>query len=149
MVTDQLIVTKGWFNETLPISKIDEISFLRLDGDLFASTLDGLTHLYHKVVPGDYIYVDDFASFPGCRRAVEIFREEHKIYEPLHYISESEGGIGRGGGIFFEVVWWRKRSDSPEVETSSSSDISKFRDRKMKRKEKMKMRKKDRERNQM
>ena len=55
-----------------------EISFLRLDGDLYASTMDGLVMLYHKVVPGGLVYVDDYMA-PGCRRAVHEFREKHGI----------------------------------------------------------------------
>lgn len=31
----RLVVTKGWFNDTLPVSPVEKISFLRLDGDLF------------------------------------------------------------------------------------------------------------------
>jgi hypothetical protein len=60
-------VTKGWFNETCAKAPIKEISFLRLDGDLFVSTWDALNALYDKVIPGGYIYVDDFGSFEGCR----------------------------------------------------------------------------------
>ena len=66
----RIVVTKGLFNETLPSSHIGKISFLRLDGDLFASTWDALTNLYHKVVSGGYIYVDDFGSFEACREAI-------------------------------------------------------------------------------
>jgi O-methyltransferase len=47
--TSVLNIRKGWFNETLPAAPIDKIAFLRLDGDLFISTWDGLNSLYHKV----------------------------------------------------------------------------------------------------
>eukprot|EP00413_Alexandrium_margalefii_P048732 CAMPEP_0204607570 /NCGR_PEP_ID=MMETSP0661-20131031/59793_1 /ASSEMBLY_ACC=CAM_ASM_000606 /TAXON_ID=109239 /ORGANISM="Alexandrium margalefi, Strain AMGDE01CS-322" /LENGTH=276 /DNA_ID=CAMNT_0051618993 /DNA_START=60 /DNA_END=886 /DNA_ORIENTATION=- len=33
-------VLEGWFNETLPAAPIGPISFLRLDGDMYVSTLD-------------------------------------------------------------------------------------------------------------
>jgi hypothetical protein len=69
---DILQISKGYFNITLPISKVQDISFLRLDGDLFISTWDALENLYHKVVPGGYIYVDDYGSFEGCRLAIGI-----------------------------------------------------------------------------
>ena len=101
----RIVVTKGFFNETLPSYHIGKISFLRLDGDLFASTWDALTNLYHKVVPGGYVYVDDFGSFEGCREAIDSFRTKHHIYEPLHFVREEN----QVKYIMFEAVWWQKR----------------------------------------
>lgn len=99
-----VILTKGYFNETLPTSPVSKIAFLRLDGDLFESTWDGLVNLYSKVVLGGLIYVDDYGSFPGCRRAVDLFRTEHHIYDPLHYVRNTPDT----GAITFEAVWWQK-----------------------------------------
>ena len=101
----RMVITKGYFSDTLPTSKIDKISFLRLDGDIFVSTWDALEYLYHKVVPGGYIYVDDYGSFEGCREAVDKFRAKHQIWEPIHFIRE-ENQIRY---IMFEAVWWKKR----------------------------------------
>lgn len=101
----RMIITKGYFSDTLPTSKVDKISFLRLDGDIFVSTWDALEHLYHKVVPGGYIYVDDYGSFEGCREAVDKFRSKMQIWEPMHFIRE-ENQIRY---IQFEAVWWKKR----------------------------------------
>lgn len=47
-----LRVTPGWFNETLPASLVRNIAFLRLDGDLYVSTMDALNALYDRVSPG-------------------------------------------------------------------------------------------------
>lgn len=102
---DKVILTKGYFNDTLPKTAVSEIAFLRLDGDLFESTWDALVNLYSKVVPGGLIYVDDYGSFPGCRRAVDSFRSEHHIYEPLHYVRNTPNTAA----INFEAVWWQKR----------------------------------------
>lgn len=102
---DLVTLTKGYFNETLPVTQVEFISFLRLDGDLYSSTYEGLHYLYTKVVPGGFIYVDDYGSFPGCRKAVDDFRIKHQIYEPLHYIREND----HTHHILFEAVWWRKR----------------------------------------
>lgn len=49
---ERLQVTAGWFNETLPASQVKRIAFLRLDGDLYVSTMDALQALYDKVAPG-------------------------------------------------------------------------------------------------
>ena len=105
-------IRKGWFNETLPDANIHAISFLRLDGDLYVSTMDGLTNLYHKVSVGGYIYVDDYGSYEGCRLAVNQFRRMHRITEIMHSIDESvpASGLLRGwwAGAKQEAVWWRK-----------------------------------------
>lgn len=61
---------KGWFEETVPVNKIDKISLLRLDGDLYNSTKVCLEYLYPKVVKGGYVIIDDYALH-GCRLAFE------------------------------------------------------------------------------
>ena len=99
-------VTKGWFNDTCPVAPINNISFLRLDGDLFVSTWDPLMALYDKVSPGGLIYVDDYGSFNGCRVAIDKFRLLRRIYAPLHFIREDKGH--RLKRVIFEAVWWRK-----------------------------------------
>ena len=101
-----LRVTKGFFSDTLPISPVQHIAFLRADGDMFISTHDALKYLYHKIVPGGYIYIDDYGSFHGCRRAVDAFRSSHHIFEPIHYVREDQ----KLNRINFEAIWWRKRS---------------------------------------
>jgi len=74
---------------------------LRLDGDIYVSTVDALKNLYHKVSPGGYIYVDDFGSFSGCKAAVEEFRKQNNISEPMVPVSENADGA-------YEAVWWQK-----------------------------------------
>ena len=51
---DRVRVVKGWFNESIPsvVDQIASISFLRLDGDLYQSTMDVLNLLYDKMGPG-------------------------------------------------------------------------------------------------
>ena len=79
-------VVKGFFNDSIPrvASQISAIAFLRLDGDLYDSTIQPLTLLYDKIPVGGYIYVDDFGSFNGCRRAIEEFRASRGITAPMH-----------------------------------------------------------------
>ena len=55
------------------------LALLRLDADMYSSTMDALTHLYHRVSPGGYVIVDDYYSWEACRRAVTDFREQHGI----------------------------------------------------------------------
>ncbi len=104
---NRLIVTKGWFNETCAPSPVQKISFLRLDGDLYSSTWDALVAFYHRVVPGGYIYVDDYGSFYGCKAAVDRFRTMHKICDAIHYINEVPMDSMRPS-VTFESIWWVK-----------------------------------------
>jgi len=40
------------FRDTLPTAPIERLSVLRLDGDLYESTMDALRWLHPKVSPG-------------------------------------------------------------------------------------------------
>lgn len=86
LLDDQVLFLPGWFRETLPQAPIDKIALLRLDGDLYESTMDALLALYDKVAPGGFIIVDDCGAMPPCRRAVEDFRAERGISAPLERI---------------------------------------------------------------
>ena len=89
----------------MPVAPIKSIAFLRIDADIYSSTMEVLNFLYAKVVPGGYVLVDDYGSFAGCRRAVDIFRTRYRIYEPLRFVKEDN----TSGSIRFEAVWWKKR----------------------------------------
>ena len=77
---------KGWFSDTLPTAPIEKLALLRLDGDLYESTMDALNALYRKVVPGGFVIVDDYGDFEPCRRAVHEFRDTHGVTEPIEDI---------------------------------------------------------------
>jgi O-methyltransferase len=52
LLDDQVEFLKGWFRDTLPGAPINRLAVLRLDGDLYESTIDSLNALYRKVSPG-------------------------------------------------------------------------------------------------
>lgn len=66
---NKIYFIEGWFEETLPEFECPPISILRLDGDLYNSTYVCLKYLYHKVIKGGIVIIDDYA-LSGCRRAV-------------------------------------------------------------------------------
>jgi O-methyltransferase len=86
LLDDRVSFLKGWFSDTLPHAPIEQLALLRLDGDLYESTMDGLNALYHKVAPGGFIIVDDYGDFEPCRRAINEFRSTHGISEPIEPI---------------------------------------------------------------
>jgi O-methyltransferase len=86
LLDHQVRFLPGWFRDTLPSAPIEKIALLRLDGDLYESTMDALLALYDKVVPGGFIIVDDYGALPPCRQAVEDFRTEREISTPMETV---------------------------------------------------------------
>lgn len=80
---------KGWFKDTLPNAPIDKLAIMRLDGDMYESTMDGLVNLYHKLSPGGFVIIDDYGVIPACKKAVHDFRDKHGITEALVNIDDS------------------------------------------------------------
>lgn len=72
LLNDQVMFLKGFFSETLPLAPIEKIALLRLDGDMYESTIIALQSLYSKVSIGGYVIVDDFA-LENCKCAVNDF----------------------------------------------------------------------------
>ncbi len=79
LLDEQVEFLKGWFCDTLPSAPVKKLAVLRLDGDMYSSTMDALQHLYHKVSAGGYVIVDDYYSWPACRRAVTEFLAQHSL----------------------------------------------------------------------
>lgn len=81
---DELVVfLEGWFKDTLPNAPIDRLAVLRLDGDMYESTIQALDALYHKVLYGGFVIVDDYHALPQCAKAVHDFRERYGITSPM------------------------------------------------------------------
>jgi O-methyltransferase len=96
LLDDQVRFLEGWFKDTLPTAPIERLAVLRLDGDMYESTIQALDALYHKVSPGGFIIVDDYA-LKGARAAIHDFRAKHGIDDTIEDID--------GQGAF-----WRKRA---------------------------------------
>ena len=77
---------KGWFKDTLPTAPISKLALLRLDGDMYESTMDGLVNLYPKLSVGGYVIVDDWGAIPACKQAVLDYRKQHNITEEIKEI---------------------------------------------------------------
>ena len=89
LLDEQVRFLKGWFRDTLPTAPIERLAVLRLDGDMYESTMDALTSLYPRVSPGGYVIVDDYGVVRSCRQAIGDFRRERGIAEPLREIDWS------------------------------------------------------------
>jgi len=89
LLDDKVKFLKGWFKDTLPVAPIEKLAIIRLDGDMYESTMDGLTNLYHKLSPGGFVIIDDYGVIPACKKAVHDFRDEQGITEEIVNIDDS------------------------------------------------------------
>jgi O-methyltransferase len=98
MLDDGVRFVPGWFRDTLPTLDGQRWSLIRLDGDMYESTLIALEHLYPRLAPGGYVLVDDYGAVPTCRQAVHDFRSAHAVREEIHPVD-------------WTGVFWRKDKD--------------------------------------
>jgi hypothetical protein len=95
LLDDQVVFLKGWFRDTLPGAPTGPLAILRMDGDMYESTMDALVNLYDRVSSGGYVIVDDYRVVEGCRKAVDEFRARLGLADAIVEID----GVG---------VYWRK-----------------------------------------
>jgi hypothetical protein len=93
LLDSQVRFLPGWFDETLP-GPVRRLSILRLDGDLYSSTMSALTALYPLLEPGGFCIVDDW-NVTMCRKAIYEYRHDHLIHDEVQDID------GRS-------IYWRK-----------------------------------------
>lgn len=86
LLDDQVRFLEGWFKDTLPTAPIKNLAIIRLDGDMYQSTIEALQALYPKLSIGGHLIVDDYGAIPACRQAVEDFRAERGISEAVEAI---------------------------------------------------------------
>ena len=83
LLDDQVRFLKGWFKDTLPAAPIERLALMRLDGDMYESTMDGLKALYPKLSVGGFVIIDDYVLLEPCRQAVEDYRQHNNITEAV------------------------------------------------------------------
>ncbi len=97
LLDDRVRFLVGWFKDTLPIAPIKSIAVLRLDGDLYESTIQALDMLYPRLSVGGYCIIDDYHAISACRKAVTDYRDRWGISEEIVEIDGS-------------AVLWRRQS---------------------------------------
>jgi O-methyltransferase len=85
LLDEQVVFLKGWFKDTLPSAPIRKLAVLRLDGDMYGSTMDALDNLYPKLASGGFCVIDDY-GLRGCKQAVDDFRQGHAINAKLEEV---------------------------------------------------------------
>ncbi|MGF6093828.1 TylF/MycF family methyltransferase [Pseudomonas sp. 18175] len=95
LLDEQVVFLKGWFKDTLTRAPIEKLALLRLDGDMYESTMDALSALYDKVSSGGYVIVDDYNVVPACKQAVHDFLTTREFTPSLVEID--------GVGVYWQV----------------------------------------------
>jgi O-methyltransferase len=84
LLDDRVKFLEGWFKDTLPTAPIEQLSLLRLDGDLYESTWQAIDALYPKLSPGGFCVVDDYGDLVAqCQRAIHDYRDAHGITDEI------------------------------------------------------------------
>jgi O-methyltransferase len=98
----------GFFQETLPSLRGRRWAIARLDGDSYDATRFSLQMLYPGLAAGGYMIIDDYLQIDPCREAVDEFRREHDITEPIEPVDWSGAR-------------WRRDSEPAPVSPQTSS----------------------------
>jgi hypothetical protein len=95
LLDEQVMFLEGWFKDTLPKAPIDKLALIRLDGDMYESTIQAIEILYPKLSTGGFIIVDDYNAFPYCKQAIEDYRTKYAISNTIMEIDR-------------EAIYWQK-----------------------------------------
>ena len=109
LVISGVVFAKGFFSVTMPIlrknwiTQKSSLAILRLDGDMYESTVDVLYNMYDKVSVGGFIIMDDWYGFPARRACLDFFKV-HNINPVIKQIDT------------LSVYWQKLEVDDVEVQ---------------------------------
>jgi hypothetical protein len=96
LLDDDIIFVQGLFHDTLPLLKTGRFALIRLDGDMYESTIVALTNLYPRLSPGGFVIIDDYGAIEACRKAVTDYRHSVGVSAEIHPVD-------------WTGVWWQKQ----------------------------------------
>jgi len=83
LLDEQVVFLEGWFKDTLQDKNIEKLALIRLDGDMYSSTIEVLNSLYPKLSIGGFCVIDDYGCLETCRKAVDDYRRKYDITADL------------------------------------------------------------------
>lgn len=95
LLDEQVVFLKGFFKDTLPRLGAERFALIRLDGDMYESTMDALVNLYDKLSSSGFVIIDDYGGLKNCKRAVHDFLDQRNLRPDIKAIDDSG-------------VWWQK-----------------------------------------
>lgn len=97
LLDERVRFLEGLFADTLPTVADRTWAVVRLDADMYESTMDGLRCLWPGLAPGGFLIIDDYGAVAACRHAVDDFRAAQGIRTPI----ERTDWTG---------AWWRREA---------------------------------------
>jgi Macrocin-O-methyltransferase (TylF)/Methyltransferase domain len=85
LLDDRVAFLQGPLTRTLAEAPIHKVSLLRVDGHEPDEVRAALEWLYGKVTPGGFVVIDDYGH-PACGAAVDDFRSERGVIDPLERV---------------------------------------------------------------
>lgn len=108
---DGVAFHKGYFQHSLPplrkqlLAEKRNIAVLRMDGDMFESTMDILYNLYDLVSVGGCIIIDDF-EIREAKEAVETFLQHHHLTVEYIRIDEFASYFCKDRKTTVDMAWY-------------------------------------------
>jgi O-methyltransferase len=98
LLDERVMFVKGFFSDTLPGLDTGPLALMRLDGDMYESTIVALETLYPRLSPGGFVIIDDYGAIPTCKLAVTDFLAQQSREVTLNTVD-------------WTGVWWQKPVD--------------------------------------
>jgi O-methyltransferase len=107
LLDSNVVFVKGFFNASMPPLRLHKshydwlppkLAVLRLDGDMYQSTLDVMYHMYDRVSVGGFVIVDDWFGFPARDAVTDFFKEHGKADPEIIAIDDM-------------AVYWQKKNN--------------------------------------
>jgi O-methyltransferase len=73
---------------------VEKLALLRIDCDLYQSTMEVLEAMYPKISKGGFVIIDDYGAVPGCRMAVDEYRARNNITSKIVHVD-------------WTGIWWQ------------------------------------------
>lgn len=73
LLDDRVKFIPGFFKDSLP-GPVKQLALLRIDADMYESTMQALEACYPLLSPGGYVIVDDYRNIRNTQQAVDDFR---------------------------------------------------------------------------
>ncbi|KAI7846341.1 hypothetical protein COHA_000178 [Chlorella ohadii] len=105
---------KGFFRYALPAWRAvnkSPIAVLRMDGDMYESTVDELYNLWDAISPGGYVIIDDW-NIPPCRKAVNEFLSRNNLKYNIVEIDDNGAWFQKAAAAPIDHSWYQQFNSS-------------------------------------
>lgn len=121
LLDDQVAFHKGYFRYSLPswlATESPQIAILRMDGDMYESTMDIFYNMWNYLPTGAWVVIDDW-TIEECKEAVNEFLQRHGIVTEIIPVDNMSVRFAKPLGSPIDVKWYQKYNSSRGAEGKS------------------------------